>query len=81
MKGSLSSAPLPITDSNLAGGEENFIPLSRGGARAGGDFCCKQGATKTRFRRVFGSNGQAPPDVNASNVPRLSRHLKGKAEK
>ena len=38
MKGSLSSAPLPITDSNLAGGEENFIPLSRGGARAGGDF-------------------------------------------
>ena len=85
MKGSLSSAPLPITDSNLAGGEENFIPLSRGGARAGGDFrgdfCCKQGATKTRFRRVFGSNGQAPPDVNASNVPRLSRHLEGKAEK
>ena len=41
------SAPLPITDSNLAGGEENFIPLSRGaGGDFRGDFCCKQGGHK-----------------------------------
>ena len=78
----LSPSPTLISP---AGKKISFHCPGELGETSGETSAANRAATKnsipTRISRSSATLDRALADINASNVPRLSRHLKGKAEK